>query len=71
MSDLTRVELEAIIMENRNQIKNLQQKCKYFENYMDKWKQKSKIVQKMHQDLNTVVKRYINGIETQGYVFEI
>ena len=66
LSDLTREELEAIITDNRNVIKNLQQKCDDFENYMDKWKQKSKIVQKMHQDLDTVVKRYINGIETKG-----
>ena len=68
MSDLTRVELEAIIMENRNQIKNLQQKCKYFENYMDKWKQKSQMMQKMQQDLNDVVKRYVNDVETKRYI---
>ena len=69
LSDLTREELEAIIIDNRNVIKNLQQKCDDFENYMDKWKQKSKIVQKMQQDLNEVVKHYIKNVETKGYIF--
>ena len=68
LSDLSREELEAIITDNRNVIKNLQQKCDDFENYMDKWKQKSKMVQKMQQDLNDVVKRYVNDVETKRYI---
>ena len=68
LSDLTRQELEAIIIDNRNVIKNLQQKCEDFENHMDKWKQKSKNLQKMQQDLNEVVKRYVNDVETKGYI---
>ena len=70
LSDLTRQELEAIIIDNRNVIKNLQQKCDDFENHMDKWKQKSKMVQKMQQDLNEVVKHYIKNVETKGYILK-
>ena len=68
LSDLTREELETIITDSRNVIKSLQQKCDDFENRMDKLKQKSKMVQqKMQQDLNDVVKRYVNDVGTKGY----
>ena len=69
LSDLTREELETIITDNRNVIKSLQQKCDDFENRMDKLKQKSKMVQqKMQQDLNDVVKRYVNDVGTKWYL---
>ena len=68
LSDLTLEELETIITDSRNVIKSLQQKCDDFENRMDKLKQKSKMVQqKMQQDLNDVVKRYVNDVGTKGY----
>ena len=68
LNDLTREELVAIITDNRNVIQNLQQKCDEFEIHIDKWKQKSKMMQKMQQDLNDVVKRYVNDVETKRYV---
>ena len=69
LNDLTREELVAIITDNRNVIQNLQQKCDEFEIHIDKWKQKSKMMQKMQQDLNDVVNRYINDVETKGYKY--
>ena len=68
LNDLTREELVAIITDNRNVIQNLQQKCDEFEIHIDKWKQKSKMIQKMQQDLNDVVKRYVNDVETKRYI---
>ena len=68
LNDLTREELVAIITDNRNVIQNLQQKCDEFEIHIDKWKQKSKMMQKMQQDLNDVVKRYVNDVETKRYI---
>ena len=68
LSDLTREELETIITDNRNVIKIFQQKCDDFENHIDKLKQESKMVQKMQQDLNDVVKRYVNDVETMRYI---
>ena len=68
LNDLTREELVAIITDNRNVIQNLQQKCDEFKIHIDKWKQKSKMMQKMQQDLNDVVKRYVNHVETKRYI---
>ena len=68
LNDLTREELVAIITDNRNVIQNLQQKCDEFEIHIDKWKQKFKMMQKMQQDLNDVVKRYVNDVETKRYI---
>ena len=68
LNDFTREELVAIITDNRNVIQNLQQKCDEFKIHIDKWKQKSKMMQKMQQDLNDVVKRYVNHVETKRYI---
>ena len=47
----------------RSEIGELRAKCDKFEEMNEKWKRKTQALQKMCQDLNTVIKRYIIDVQ--------
>ena len=50
---------------SRSTIGDLRRKCDAYEEDVEKWKRKTQMLQKMCQDLNTVMKRYIIDVQNK------
>merc|ERR1712038_2122830 len=69
---ITREDLEELVARKvveviscRSEIGDLRAKCDKYEEMNDKWKRKTQALQKMCQDLNTVIKRYIVDVKNK------
>ena len=50
---------------SKSTIGDLRRKCDAYEEDVEKWKRKTQMLQKMCQDLNTVMKRYIIDVQNK------
>ena len=50
----------------RSVIGDLRRKCDKYEGDVDKWKRKTQMLQKMCQDLNTVMRKYIIDVQNKN-----
>ena len=69
---ISRTEMEDLVARKvveviscRSEIGDLRAKCDKYEEMNDKWKRKTQALQKMCQDLNTVIKRYIVDVKNK------
>ena len=69
---ISRAEMEDLVARKvveviscRSEIGDLRAKCDKYEEMNDKWKRKTQALQKMCQDLNTVIKRYIVDVKNK------
>ena len=69
---ISRTEMEDLVARKvveviscRSEIGDLRAKCDKYEEMNDKWKRKTQALQKMCQDLNTVIKRYILDVKNK------
>ena len=49
----------------RSEIGDLRARCDKYEDMNEKWKRKTQALQKMCQDLNTVIKRYLTDVKNK------